>query len=191
MTDQCVVLTRFRVTEVSNEAILENQSRANDLLRSVPGFRPMGVWEQFGETFNFLVVTQYDTEEHMQAAFRRFVESSLFEDLNARMAEPANITRFTPARSHGRSFAELIAGDFMSLSIRLSEPGYSQDMLAELADIFGGLSMIPGYLGSISGTNMELEDEVIGVAFWRDRDSYAKSVPAQPLYELSLYQRVL
>ena len=48
--------------------------------------------------------------------------------------------------------------------------------------------MMPGYAGSLIGTNVKMADEVVGLATWQRADAFSASLPEDAPYEVTLYE---
>ena len=61
-------------------------------------------------------------------------------------------------------------------------------MIDDFTDVFGGFIMLPGYAGSLVGTETKMADDVIGLDAWQSPDAFAASMPASRGYEVTLYE---
>ena len=103
----------------------------------------------------------------------------------------ADLHPMLPHRIHGLPARRIELGQYASVSTRRADPGYTEQLLDEMEQIFETLRYIDGYLGSAVGTNPALPEEIIGLVFWRDLRSYEDSGPRKGLYEIRLYERVI
>ena len=82
-------------------------------------------------------------------------------------------------------------GSLISLSIRISEPGYAKELLADLDTVFQELNTIGGLLGYSFGTRVGMAEEVLGMGIWAKFSDFETSLPMAPKNsELRVYRRV-
>ncbi|MBL8040424.1 MAG: hypothetical protein JNM04_03645 [Chthonomonas sp.] len=120
--------------------------------------------------------------------------ATLLEPQIARMVDnllaPPTVHKVLVRHSAGQHPGDIQPGQLMSMSVREAEPGYFEDLLAEVSDIFEAIQYVPGYLGSVYGQNVSLEDEVIGIVYWQHRQGFEESMPRGSFYEIRLYERI-
>ena len=76
------------------------------------------------------------------------------------------------------------------MSQRVSDPGYSPELLEEIDRIFSELQYLPGYLGSVYGTNDVLDEEVFGIVTLKSREAFLGSLPRNmKTYQIALFSR--
>lgn len=103
---------------------------------------------------------------------------------------PPTVHEINVRSTAGHAPGDVQPGQFMSMSVREAEPGYSAELLAEFADIFEAIQYVPGYLGSMVGQSVSLEDELVGLVYWDHRKGFEESMPRGSFYEIRLYERL-
>ena len=188
---QVLVLTKARFATIDLNRMAAIRAKSSAVLNALPGLETLTIWEQHDDPFTFLIVSQFATEQDSLRAWGTWMRSPVVDLLNDLMSDPPNTSRFFLRSSTGTGFLESAIGDFLSVSTRISDMGYSPELLSELSGIFEELKMIQGFLGAITGQMIEVDDEVLGLAFWRSIQSFEASIPKNSMYGISLYQRVL
>jgi hypothetical protein len=92
---------------------------------------------------------------------------------------------------YGTRVSEADERSFLSISVRISDPGYGIDLAEEIDQLFQHLRLIPGFSGCVYGVGDDLPEEVIGVVTWANREAFVASLPpTQRPYEVKLFERV-
>jgi len=80
---------------------------------------------------------------------------------------------------------------YLSMSVRISDPGYETELVEEIGHIFEELQLIPGFLGAMHGNRDGLDEEVIGIVTWESPEAFSLSLPpSQYRYDVRLYERI-
>lgn len=82
-------------------------------------------------------------------------------------------------------------GSLVSISARTSGSGQGKVLMDEVDNILDSLQYIDGFLGSAFGARVGLEEEVVGIVFWKDAQSFHTSTPRGSFYEIRLFGRIL
>ena len=53
------------------------------------------------------------------------------------------------------------------------------------------LAYIPGYLGSIWGSDVNLNEEIISMVFWSSQEALESSIPTSHKVKIARYQRAV
>jgi heme-degrading monooxygenase HmoA len=163
---------------------------AKALKKAVPGFNSISVWQADGHPKNYMILFIYSDE----ASAEKGLQVSLdLGPLVSSLKEPGvapEVRRGQAEILTGKRPDAIAVGSYASFSFRVAQPGMGNDLQSELARIFGELSMIDGYLGSMTCRNESLQEEVTGVVFWANHEAFEASLPSKVFYEVTLYQRV-
>jgi heme-degrading monooxygenase HmoA len=89
----------------------------------------------------------------------------------------------------GKRIEENPVGSLASVSFRIAEPGFGDQLEAEIKRIFEELSVIEGYRGTFTFRNEALDEEVVGIVFWLTTRAFEASLPHRNPYEVKLYRR--
>jgi hypothetical protein len=88
-----------------------------------------------------------------------------------------NVLRVSTTTEFGAMKERLELCQYLSLVVRVSEPGYSKELQADLDRVFEESRVIPGFTGYVVGYRDTLEEEVIGIASWDGEESFRSSLP--------------
>lgn len=166
------------------------QFRAQQLIGMDHRYRSLTVWKDCDIPERYAALMHYDVEEDGEDLFETISDDQLYSQIVEAHAGPADVHQMRVAYIHAALPGQTQIGQMMSVSMRKADPGYEEDLLQELRDIFEGIKYIDGYLGSIFGKNKALGEEIIACAFWKDRHSFEESTPRGSFYEIRLYERV-
>lgn len=155
-----------------------------------PSYRSLSVWKDADFPGRFLTLLHLSTESVVELASANLSDTPEFEALSRSHLAPADIRVLTVRHRRGGTPTNVEIGGFLSLSMRKSEPGYSDELRAELVDIFESLQYIDGYVGSVIGPNQAVVEEVLGVVLWTNRRSFEASIPGPSPYEVRLFERI-
>jgi len=186
-----LVMTKARFAEIDMDRIASIRAKAAAVLSSMTGLLSMSLWEEHDDPFTFLIVSHFAREEDSLTAWDLIMRSPVFDIINDLMTVTPSTSRFYVRSGTGIGLEQTEPGIFLSMSTRIAGMGYSPELLTELSGIFQELKAIPGFLGGITGQMIDVEDEVLGLAFWNSKPAFDASIPEQSMYRISLYQRVL
>ncbi|MBS1716427.1 MAG: hypothetical protein JSS72_01695 [Armatimonadetes bacterium] len=80
--------------------------------------------------------------------------------------------------------------DFLSISHRIAEPGYGEQLAEEIEMIFSELTMIAGFRAGLVCVNQALEEEVYSFASWSKLEAFLASLPEIEVYKVLAYHRL-
>jgi quinol monooxygenase YgiN len=186
--NELLVLVRGRLLPGKREAALAALRSAAAAGVFGKGTR-VSAWESLEEPDEFALFEVFQGERALERHLENMASSPLLLSLSEAVELPVDARSFvlngSPAVLTGAS-----VGDYASLSVRDTEPGLAAEVEAELDRIFAELRVIDGFVGSIRGRNLTLDEEVLGVAIWTSVEAYMKSLPSHPLYAVNIYRRV-
>lgn len=161
-----------------------------DEISDIQGFLSSTVWQPANGGDGYLVLNGYQSLEAANEAQLRVTEGRFLAEAIQNFSNPLDIRQCTLVHQDGTPASGISVGQFMSLSDRSADPGLGPELETEIANIFGELKSIEGYLGSIVGHSLILPEEVIGLVFWDQREAFEQSLPRKVLYEVKLFQRI-
>jgi len=187
-----------RVLACTTVQIAEDHvERARKLLREVdgnaggiPGRKSISLWRDLEAEGRFATVGEYDSAEDVEKQLETLDEGGLLETILEIVDSAPDLRIFRIDGHSGLTPQAAPLASFMSLSIRRADPGLGAEIESEVSQIFESLAFTPGYLGGLWGPNLALEEEVLGMALWETREAYASTLPAKPIYELMLFERI-
>ena len=180
----------MRILNVDLPAMADYYFQIGDQLAKVDGFIGLSVWRNPQDTEAFLVAYEY---RDVAAAERGLgtvtdVRNQMVAKLDS--VQPADVLRVRISGQSVRKLHEAPATAYLSMSVRIADPGYGPELVDEIGQIFSELELFPGYIGSVYGTNDTLEEEVVGIVTWTSHDAYLGSVPpGKKPRLLSIYSR--
>ncbi len=157
-------------------------------LSPVTGFLGSGAWKGVQDPHARLVLFLYESPEAASRGLVAIEEVPTLIERQSMGAMPADVKVLKVLRSGGTFLSALRDDVLVSLSVRLSEPGYGPEMVEEYEDVFSGLATMPGYAGMLIGSNVKGEDEVAGLAAWRNEEAFTASLPVSVPYAIDLYE---
>jgi len=186
-----LVVSRVRFIEIDMERMANLSNRLITVLKSVPGFVSVTLWERHDDPFAFMSVGHFLHEADANRAWEEVVRSPVTEVLTDLMSEPINMLRFGLRSKTGKSLDEVEVGQLCSLSTRIADPGYGDTLRKETENIFTELKEFRGFVGGVVAQMMDVPEEVLGLAFWSDKPAFDASLPKNSMYRIDLYHRVL
>ena len=156
--------------------------------QGAPGFLSTSVWRDVNSPDEFMRLTIFESEESMDAFYDGILKSDrLVEQIRAYGIVP-DVTRMEVDKFQGFDPKKVHSSEFMSFSLRALDPGMGDDWVAKMGNNFAEIQYIPGFEGAMISSDMEIDERVAGFAFWQTADSFRKSVPDNPGYEIDLYK---
>jgi len=155
-----------------------------------PGYLSLSVWKDADFPERYLTIMHLNLGPDEAVIPLNIADAPEFETLSQSHLAPPDIRVLQVRQRHAGTPAQVEVGGFLSLSMRKSEPGYSVDLSDELADIFESLRYIEGYIGSLIGPNLAVQEEVLGAVLWTNRRAFDASIPGTTPYEVRLFERI-
>lgn len=184
-----LVLTWVRVSDAEDEAVDAIRNRALDVLKTVDGLVSLTFWERADRIGSRLTIAEFDSLDAAGLAIERMSASEVLAELIQISESPPDLQRIFVSTSSGAGSSGVPIGGYASVSLRTADPGMGASLEQELGIIFQELSFIPGFVGSMIGHRELLEEEVVGIVFWENREAFEASLPKKVMYEVSLYRR--
>lgn len=160
------------------------------VLETIPGFNSATLWRSQAHSDRTILLTHYDHEEAAQQGVDQLGRENVLVEIAQSYDRPMDLRRATLFDLQGRAPGDLEMESFLSFSERTSEPGFGKELAEELQRIFGELSVIPGFEGSMVGNGINLPEEVMGLVFWSKVEAFMQSLPLKVLYEVKLFHRI-
>jgi hypothetical protein len=188
---EILVLIRVRINELDTTGVEDYYLASRERLATVDGSYGLSLWRNTIDHEQLLVAFEYRDIEAANRGLEALAGIRLLAESQAADYRPADVLR---VRVHGRlgcRVHETPKPGYLSMSVRIADPGYGQDLLEEVEMIFQNLEFIKGCCGSIFGNSDRLDEEVIGIVTWRTVTAFASSLPpGDAPYEIVLYERV-
>jgi hypothetical protein len=181
-----IILVQVRIHELDRLAVTRYHETVERTLAPVPGYVGSSFWRDADDASSNLILFEYEDIESADAGLIAVAKQQTLVEGQSVGAEPANVIRAHIQAQTGKGIADAPG---LSLSIRVSEPGYGVELAEELERIFQELTVLNGFLGGIVAINDSLDEEIIGIAGWRSREEFGTSLPAGSLYEVRYFIR--
>jgi len=186
-----LVLAQLDVPRQNHRSLEIYYQTLDPALRGVDGYGGLALWRMVGAPDRHLVIYEYRDIASADEGLQALAAGRLLTQTPVALRAPADVLRAEVLNRTGRALLSTPIERFLSLSIRVAEPGYGQELADELDNIFGELSFIPGFLGSLYARNETISEEVVGIVTWDTQESFVSSVPDGSPYEVRLYRRVV
>jgi hypothetical protein len=148
------------------------------------------LWESMERLGDYIAIMRYPDEAAADKGVEASSQTEALADIIVLAETPPDIRRYRITRDKGLREDQVDIGGVLSMSVRQADPGLGWDLDAELGRILDEIALLPGFLGSIHGRSATVHEQVMGIAFWRDKDSFLASVPSHHMYDLGSFHRV-
>ena len=182
------ILAEVGANEFEREPVAGYPGTVRPILERVDGFRSITFWRATDDDSRFLFVSHYADAEAATAGLKALGDGHLLSDYVESLSAPPDVRQITIDGRDGFGPGKVEPGGFLSLSTQT--PSNEEAVRQDLEDVLAGLLYLPGCLGTAHGSNAARPGEVVGVAFWADRESYNASVPELAPYPVRLFRRV-
>lgn len=188
---ETLLLIRAHINELDLSGLEDYYLASRERLASVDGALGFSMWREVDSREGFLVIFEYRDVEAAESGLKALAGIRLLAESQTADYHPADVLRLrTEFRSGGRVSDSPKPG-YLSLSVRVADPGFGNELFDEVTVIFQELAFIPGFAGSLVGCSDVLAEEVVGIVTWSSRAAFEASLPPhQRMYDVKLYERV-
>lgn len=150
-------------------------------------------WETWNSPTDFLLVVPHESAEAADEYLRETVEHGrTLESQGFKGSGTIDVMSIEVHNKAGTQLDEAPIGAFLSVSMRIAEPGLAKELEADVENVFRELDQIDGMLGWLCGSRSNVPEEIVGLAIWRDFDAYESSLPRGLRRSgLAVYRRTL
>ncbi|MGV3618963.1 MAG: hypothetical protein ACO1SV_26855 [Fimbriimonas sp.] len=186
-----LILARVQLNELDYLTIDEYAGSARERLATVEGFVGMSVWQRADDPMAIMIAYQYADLEAAERGLIALTDIRLLAEQQSADYRPADVQRVRVRQQDRSRMHEVPKGAYVSISSRIADPGYGEELDEEIDRIFDELRLLPGYLGSLHGPNDVLLEEIIGLALWQSVEAFRASIPPSARnYEVRLSRRI-
>ena len=185
-----LVLAQMPLVENDWSSALRYYQTIDPALQKVPRYMGVGLWRDSDQPTEHLVTYAYANLASAEEGLELVASKKLLTEATVISSGPADVTRVSVIHKKRSGIFSAKVGQYLSKSVRHSDPGYGDELVDELDRIFDELALLPGYLGAEVGRNDTLSDEVIGLAAWESEAAFKTSLPPGALYTIKLYRRI-
>ena len=186
-----LVLIQVGFPAHSLKNVRANHDRVYEDMGSFKGFRGLSAWSEVNREGRGLGIYHYADSQSAEEGLRRIVEDEAMIESMVRLTDTPDVINFEVTAKDGFDMDHTGPNAYLSLSERFSAPGFGSDLDQDLNRVFSELRLVPGYLGSIRGFKVGLEEERIGIVLWESREAFEASLPNQPMYHVQLFRRAI
>ena len=187
---EILIIARVRIHEFDVPIVTDYYFNVKERLSLVEGSYGLSVWRDERDRESFLVIYDYENLEAAERGLVAITEVQTHAETQAADFRPADVQRVRIVKYSGKRLAQTTTTACLSMSQRVSDPGYSPELLEEIDRIFSELQYLPGYLGSVYGTNDVLDEEVFGIVTLKSREAFLGSLPRNmKTYQIALFSR--
>ncbi len=188
---EILILARVRLAEFDLPTIADYYFEVGQRLANVEGCHGISVWRDPDNSESFLVIYEYADDDAAARGLTAIAEVRVKSESKLVEFNPADVIRVRTHRQTDKRVSESHRSSYLSMSVRIADPGYGPELLEEIGRIFDELHLIPGCLGSVYGPNAALEEEVVGIVTWDSEDAFISSLPPGSKYvrQIEFYSR--
>jgi len=154
-------------------------------------FLSITVWRSTSDPTRYIALNHYATPDAALRIEEEATESGLLVDLMGSWQEPPDLRFIHIEAREGLVPEQVEFKHLASFSTRVADTGQGDELSKELSYIFEELKLMDGFLGCMKGRLEGVPEEIIGVAFWRTREAFQKSLPSKARYKVDLFERVI
>lgn len=188
---EVLFLIRVQVSELDLRGVDSYFRDTRERLSAVDGALGQTLWRLSGAHDDMLVIQEYRDVESTERGLEALAGTKLLAESQSADYNPADLMRIVVHGRVGCRPSQTANPSYLSMSIRISDPGYEAELLEDVSHIFQELQLIPGFLGAMYGNRDGLDEEVIGLVTWGSPEAFSQSLPPkQRKYEVRLYERV-
>ncbi len=156
--------------------------------QSAPGFLSTSVWRLVKDDTNFFRLTIFDDLTSMDSFYETIMKSDGLIEAIRKFGVVPDVIRLGVDQFHYFNPKHIHSSEYMSYSLRALDPGYGPDWAEKLGNNFEEVASIPGFEGAMVASGLAVDERVAGFAFWQTADSFKRSVPDNPDYDIDLYK---
>jgi len=184
-------IIRVQVNELDLLGVDSYFRNTRERLSTVDGAIGQSLWRLSGAHDELLVMQEFRDVDATERGLEAMAGMKLLVESQSTDHNPADLVRIMVRGRVGCRPSQTPLPSYLSMSVRISDPGYEEELVDEIAQIFQELQLIPGFLGALHGNRDGLDEEVIGLVTWESPEAFSHSLPPkQRKYDVRLYERV-
>ncbi len=158
-------------------------------LRSDGSILGMSIWKSLENNGHYLALTELSKESNV-SEFISAISKVIFDTGMKGLTQPPDMKPIRVAKSSGLMPHEAASGSIASYSVRIADPGAAELLMSDYEIVFEELAPIPGLRGWLYGQTLNLDEEVIGMAFWDTEEALESSIPATATYSIASFRKL-
>lgn len=182
------VLSLFSAVPGADEIGFLEASRG--VLEVVPGFNAVTLWAEADGAVGRMLLFEYASENAASHGLAAMAEADLILLQRGLTSTTPELISFGVRHREGAYPHSLDLGEFLSIVVRVGQPGDQGALMDDLDQVMGTLQAITGYRGSARGERLGFLEEVVSLAFWNNGAAFKDSLPSQPVYQVRAFSRI-
>lgn len=184
-----LLVVRSTVDPADGPKIAGYFKEASKRAATTPGYRGGRLYVNHHDSSDYLILWHYQDVQAADAGLIAIAKGAALPQYQS-SASPADVRRTHVTSVYGAASDGMPPGDYLSMSLRVAEPGYGKELASELEQIFGELMLLNGFCGWIVAPSDTLAEEIVGLCSWVSPTAFQTSIPTGILYEVRLYRRI-
>jgi|GEM_PF-6222264 len=175
---ETLIVNRTSLSAVSDiERVHQFQLSLWSQLGVVDGYLGSGSWIDCSGGLTLLALHRYSDKESADRGLEEISHHLLSPSGTASGASPVDTIRTETLEAAGRLQDGLLTSPFVSLTVRIAEPGHQKDLLHAVRDVLLECAVIDGFLGYRIGASESLKEEIVSLAGWGSYEAFLQSIP--------------
>lgn len=170
-------------------ALRQYHANIGAALERVPGFLGWQVWVDVYEPSRFLTAHVYRDLTATEQGLLAIMDEPLVQEYVKLGHDSPDTVRVRVIESAGSLTNDITDTEFISTSVRIAEPGRTNQLHDDLRRVFSECAMIDGFTGYLIGVNDVLEEETVGIAGWLTQKAFEQSVPRDIIAKVRCYAK--
>lgn len=185
---EILVLARLRVMATDTQ-LQSYRDQLQSLAPNREGLHGFSLWRSLEADGGILQVMRYPNKEAADQALQALVGSKFGPLVASITIDPPDVVLVDVKHEKGKTLEHASVGSLLSFVIRFSDPGQQAELERDAEEVLGELAFIPGFLGSFWGNNVALNEEIVSIVIWSDRESLESSIPTSHKVKLQRWQK--
>lgn len=192
MNQMSEVLMIARLRVMTTDAVLNSyHAQVQQLEPNQRGLLGFSFWRSLEPDGGLMQVMRYKDRQVADDALEALVQSKVGPLVASVTLDPPDVALVTPKKKHGQRFEEVPVGSLCSLAIRFSDPGQQEELELDTDEVLAELAYIPGYLGSIWGNSISMNEEIISAVLWSSEEALMSSIPVSHKVMIQKWQKAI
>jgi hypothetical protein len=164
-------------TQAAIERVHAFQLSQWPFLATVDGYLGSGTWIACDGGLGLLALHLYRDGASADAGLQVIAGHLLTPSGTASGSSPVDTIRTQTLEVSGQLGADILSAPYLSMTVRIAEPGHQAHLLQALRDVLMECASIGGFTGYRIGFSESLKEELVSLAGWTSREAFLKSVP--------------
>lgn len=175
---------------MATDAQLQSYRNQLELLEpNREGLIGISSWRSPEPDGGFMQIMRYADRQVADRALQALMESKIGPLISSVTMDPPDVAILMPKKQHGKHAEQVPIGSFASLAIRFADPGQQEELALDTDEVLAELAFIPGYLGSVWGNSASMNEEIISMVLWANKDALESSIPTSHKVKIQKWQK--